>query len=274
MIFRNFEDLNKTWRIIRDEVASGHLGATGANCNTIMYDPVRVGAGPKTTGRITVYAKEDDYIDVGMKLIKLEAVHHDIKYKTLQATRSGMFAHVTSSAGFRISSVTIYWNSGDPYYGKQRPDTALHRYPCRNKYHYDPKSDKWKIHIVTGTSKEPDYGKWVLVSNYDINSDINVTKMWHRLKAKIEEGEIPAIRMECPTPRPPKAPPEIHVYTGASPFHAIGNSIIRMVQHDIDYIKGGGTFPGDTKTLCWNNGRPGYKDERSARPEIMENWRK
>ena len=49
MIFRNFEDLDKTWHIIRDEVASGHLGATGANCNTIMYDPVRVGAGPKTT---------------------------------------------------------------------------------------------------------------------------------------------------------------------------------------------------------------------------------
>ena len=129
-------------------------------------------------------------------------------------------------------------------------------------------------YVVTGTSKEPVYGKWVLVSNYDINSSINVTKMWHRLKAKIEEGrEIAAIRMECPTPQPHKAPPEIHVYTGASLFHAIGNNIIRMVQHDINYIKGGGTFPGDTKTLCWNNGRPGYKDEQSARPEIKDNWR-
>lgn len=169
MIFRNFEDLNQTWCVVRDEVLSGRLGATGANCNTIMYDPLRHGAGPKTHGRITVYAKEDDYIHVGMRLIQLPAIQHDIRYKTLKDTISGRLSHIRGD-GKRISSMSIFWNAGDPNDAENRkPETTPCKPLLRDRYHYDAETDIWKINIVEGNTSERINGKWILRSNYNEN---------------------------------------------------------------------------------------------------------
>ena len=37
-IFRNFEDLNTMWCVVRDEIMSGRLKAVGAKCSTLFYD--------------------------------------------------------------------------------------------------------------------------------------------------------------------------------------------------------------------------------------------
>lgn len=95
LIFRNLEDINDTWCVVREGVISGHLGAVAAKCSTLRYDPLCHGAGPKTTGRISVFTNEDDYIEVGMKLIHLNVVQHDIKYKTVAATLDRKFAFNT-----------------------------------------------------------------------------------------------------------------------------------------------------------------------------------
>ena len=112
LIFRNLEDLEETWRELIDEVASGRLKVVGMKCSTLYYNPLRTGAGPRTTGTISVHTSEDDYIEVGMELARL--TQHDIKYKRNENTIKGMFAHLPGTAK-RITSLTIFWNDGEPY---------------------------------------------------------------------------------------------------------------------------------------------------------------
>ena len=273
LIFRNLEDLEEAWRELHDEVASGRLKVVGMKCSTLYYDPLCTGAGPRTTGRIAVYTNEDDYIEVGMKLVRL--VQHDIKYKMNDHTLKWKFAHLPGNEP--ITSMTIFWNDGDPYAsksGKARPETRKCPAPSRDdKYHYNPEKDIWKINIVEGQAQESFHGKWILVSNYDIKSNINITNIWHKLKAKIESGELPVIKMECPAPKFSGEPPEIHISTSQGNMTIVGRTIISMVEHDIYYIRGEGQFRDDEKTLFWNDGRPSFEDARYTRPGITGNWR-
>ena len=180
LIFRNLEDLEETWRELIDEVASGRLKVVGMKCSTLYYNPLRTGAGPRTTGTISVHTSEDDYIEVGMELARL--TQHDIKYKRNENTIKGMFAHLPGTAK-RITSLTIFWNDGEPYVSESvQPRTGTKKCPapCRDdRHHYDPEKDIWKINIVEGQIQEHFHGKWILVSNYDSDSDINITRMWH-----------------------------------------------------------------------------------------------
>ena len=264
MLFRNFEDLNATWCIVRGEVISGRLGANGALCNTLMYNPLFCGAGPKTTGRITVFTNEDDVMEVGMKLIKLSVVQHDIQYKTQEDTRAGKFAH--TAPGEKIAKLTLYWNSGNP-----SAELTGCKCPAKvrdDKHSYDPSTDRWKINVVNGAphySSDCIHGKWVITTNYDPSSKVNIKELWHNFKPNIEEGEIPAIMMECPAPK--KQQPEIHIFTSKGNMTKVGESLIYLLKRDITYMVGGGSFRNDLKTLYWNDGNPGY--ERGS----QKSWR-
>ena len=272
LIFRNFEDLEETWRELNDEVASGRLKVVGMKCSTLYYDPTCTGAGPRTIGKIAVYTNEDDCVEVGMELVRL--VQHDIKYKTTETTRTeGKFSHLPGV--HPITSLTMFWNNGDPYASEHpRSGTSLCPTPSRNdRYNYEPEKDMWKLNIVEGQTQEHFHGKWILVSNYNTKSDINITDIWHKLKAKIEDGELPVIKMECPAPKYHGEAPEIHISTSQQNIVAVGEAIISMVEHDILYVIGEGRFRADEKTLFWNSGRPSYEVAQHTRPGITGNWR-
>ena len=249
LIFRNLEDLNKTKELVYDEIKSGRLKVVGMKCSTLYYNPQSAGGGPTTTGRISVFTNKDDYIQIGRKLVKL--VRHDIKYKV-----EDKYAHLGESGG-RITSMTMFLNDGKPYAAKKpRHGTRICHPPCRNdKRQYDPKYDIWKLNVVEGQAQGRFHGKWILESNYLKTSDKNITSVWHILKAKIESGELPVIRMECPAPKFSGEIPEIHISTSEQDKNAVGEAIISVVEHDIYYITGN----GDTKeTLSWNDGKSGY----------------
>ena len=253
----------------------GDLNAVGASCSTLYYNPLRTGAGPRTAGKIAVYTitNEHDYIEVGMELVKL--VKHDIRYKTTEATHvEGKFAHLRGNE--RVTSMTIFWNDGDPYASEDpRPGTKLFPAPRRDDTHcYNPDTDVWNNNVVRGQTQEHFHGKWILISNYDDESDINITIVWHKLKAKIKSGELRVIEMVCPAPKYKGALPEIHISTSQRCMDAAGKTIISMVKHNISYIRGKGLFRDDEKTLYWNDGRPSYDNACDARPGITGNWRK
>ena len=273
LIFRNFEELEVTWKKVCDELESGRLKVVGALCSTVFYDPLRRGTGPQTTGRIAVYTNEEDYIDIGMQLVQL--VEHDIKYKTTEdAWPKKKFAHFPG-INERPTSMTIFWNDCNPYASVDpRPGTILCPAPQRDdRRNYDPAIDRWKLNIVEGETEEHFHGKWILVSNYDDKSDINITSLWHKLKDKIEAEKLAVIKMECPASEYRGAPPEIHVSTSQQSMTAVGMAIISIVKHDIRYTVGEGLFHGDMKTLYWNPGSPSYEDARHSRSGITGNWR-
>lgn len=262
LFFRNFEDISDTWHAIREAIRSNYLGATGAMCNTLMYNPLNSGAGPSTTGRVMVFTKEENLMEVGMKLIRLPVIQHDIKYKTQEDTRARKLSFMESRE--RITVLTLYWNNGSPSTKLRGPRCNP---KCRNdKYAYDPSSDRWKINIVNGLPEQV-HGKWILTSNYDAKSDMNITKLWHTLKHRVEGGKIPAIMMECPPSKEKGSPPQIHVITSKENMTKVGERLIYLVRKDITYVVGGGTFRNDLKIMYWNHGKPGY--ERGS----QKSWR-
>ena len=254
ILFRNFEDLNNTWCVVRDEIESGRLGAVGAKCSTRRYDPESYGAGPKTSGRISVFTKENHCIDVGMKLIQLRGVQHDIKYKTNEATQSRNYAHNPTNED-SFCSKYIYWNMGDPVLVRQ-----LCPVPCRfEKFrNYDPTLDQWKINIVNGPLFSEDglaHGHWSI----KIKCNSQFTNLWHRLKDQIDNGSIPAFKMVCPW-KHPKSEPEIHVFTTEPTMNDIGSKLIAEVKYDICYKYNVTHGRSSQRIYYWNNGQPGYTE--------------
>ena len=271
LIFRNCEDYNETWRVIREEVRSGNLGATGVFCTTKRYDPSSSGGGPDTSGVMCVCAKEEDHIDVGMRLVKLKAIQHDIKYKTFEKSTNWEFVHIPG-INHRVTSLTIFWNNGDPYASEEpRPETVLCPAPCRRKFEYNVEADIWKVHIVRGTPKyesERIHGKWIIDCVYQ---KMEATRLWHKLKHLVERGDIPAISMEFPRP-PRNVDPAILVFTAEGRMGLAGEKIISIVKRDICYMVGGGFFSDDKKKLYWNEGKPSYEN-LEHNPGIAGNWR-
>ena len=251
LFFKNFEDLNETWCVIREEFRSGRLGVLGVKCSTLMYSPLRCGTGPKTTGRINVFTKKEDKMEIGMKLIQLSMIQHDIMYKTMEDTVNNK----------RITE-PLFWNSGCPSLEHSGPRCP--RSSRDDVNNYDPSADRWKINVVIGSwqyASERVNGKWIVKSNDDKKSPVNITKLWHTLKQKVEIGEIPTIKMECPPSHQHPTnndSPEIIVFTSNDNMTDVGKKIISVVKYDIEYVIGDGSFRDDYKTLYWNGGDPGY----------------
>ena len=203
------------------------------------------GAGPRTHGRISVFTTKEDMLEVGIKLIRLPVVQHDIKYKTMEATMSNQFWHTIQEGP--ISKCTLYWNNGSPSLEQVGPPSP--RGSRDNIHHYDPSTDRWKINIVNDCqphASESTHGKWIVVSNYEPESAVNISALWHTLKPRVEEGEIPAIRMECPRQERGEKP-EIHVFTSDTKMTEVGKKIISLMKKDLTYLVGDGMFERDLK---------------------------
>eukprot|EP00731_Ephydatia_muelleri_P018383 Em0011g423a len=112
LIFRKRSELDKTWHMVRQCVTSGELGAVAAKSSTALDNP---NAWSKDTGVICVYTTEDDVDLVGLKLVHM--LKHDIRYKTDEATYSGMYANRGVQ---KTTCKTIYWNDGNPSFTKCR----------------------------------------------------------------------------------------------------------------------------------------------------------
>ena len=241
--------------MVRDEVMSGRLGAIGASCSTLWYNPLGNGVGPCTTGRIGVYTNKEDYVEVGKRLIKLKLIQHDIPYKTLEATKGGEYSHVSGSTR-PISAKTIFWNNGRVFVSAKPRQGIL---PCpanvRSRYQYNPKTDLWKINIMNGSVSGPVYGKWIVKSNFDPKSEVNINDLWHRLKGMIENKELPVVRMECPSKPNKETPPEIHITTTQARASAVGEILQDIVKYDIDYFIAGSE---ERKTLSWSEKQSKY----------------
>ena len=112
LIFKQFEELDETWHMIRKAVESGKLDSTGAKCSTAKPDPSSYPT-DSNIGVICVYTSEETMDEVGFDLVKM--VKQDIRYKTDEATRQGKYR----AKGYtNVSRQTIYWNDGDPYLKK------------------------------------------------------------------------------------------------------------------------------------------------------------
>ena len=226
----------------------------GAKCSTLKYNPLRSGAGPTTTGRISIFTDESNVMDVGMQLIKLPSIQHMIKYKTQSATRTAKYRFTTPGTQ-SVASITLYWNEGSP--STERIPRCKQKKPPKK---YDSSKDRWNINVVNGASQYESkeiYGKWTISSNFVKTSKFNISKSWHTLKPKIEVGDIPAVKMVCSSRT---RVPKIHVFTSEDNMDVVGKKIIYWLQDDITYYieVGGRSRRNDNKKLYWNTGNPDY----------------
>ena len=255
IVLKPFYILTRTWNALKEVVRSGFLGATGARCSTLRYNPLRRGAGPTTVGRIAIFTKEDDIMDVGMKLIKLSCVKQVIKYRIRSATLAMQYSY-TTPGNQSIANDTLYWNQRKP--SSERGPKCIQK---KISFSYDSSKDRWKINVVDNFTFWDDimqiHGKWIISSNFDKTSELNISKLWYTWKPQIEGGDIPAVKMECPGP---KKVAKIHVFTSEKHMDEVGKSLIALVKSDITYYTG--TRRNNHKTLYWNAGEPDYKKAR------------
>ncbi len=256
LVFRDYDKLNDTWKAVVMAMREDKLGkCRKAKCSTLFYNPVCAGPGPSTSGVICVYTHKDDMDDIGLKLI--EVVKQDIRYKTNEDTQNFKYAHVGETSSIK----TLYYNQGSPSFDLVA-DECLGT--TRNK------EDIWHINEVispTITTLGPDYGWWILTLEYK-----ELTRFWHLLKKKIEEGQLKAKKMVCPSKRRRSShdeKPIFHVYTDEEHIKAVGSLLILEVCHDIKYERKSG-YP-HYRVLYWNDGAYAY--EKISRKGITKNWR-
>ena len=122
LVFKQFEELDATWHMIRKAVESGELDSTGAKCSTAEPDPSSYPKEPNTVGVICVYTCEETMDEVGFKLVHM--VKQDIRYKTDEATLKDMYI----ATGYKkVTIKTIYWNDGEPYLKKHEENKGDQR---------------------------------------------------------------------------------------------------------------------------------------------------
>ena len=114
LVFKQLEELDEIWHMIRKAVESGELGALCIKCSTAMPDPSSYPIDPSNKGVICIYTSENAIDEVGFKLVHL--VKQDICYKTEEATRQGLYIR----KGCRnVSLKAIYWNDGEPSFERK-----------------------------------------------------------------------------------------------------------------------------------------------------------
>lgn len=114
LVFKPMSTLDESWHKIRRAVEANEFGdgCTGAKCSTNRQDPAK----PKSSqGVFMVYTTKEGVDEVGLLLI--HKVKQTIRYKTDEATLSGQYAHKGDK---KITCKTIYWNSGDPSFEKNK----------------------------------------------------------------------------------------------------------------------------------------------------------
>ena len=108
LVFKHKSKIDETWETVRQAVASGELGATGAKVSTMKPNPT---ANNPDVSVICVYTTREDVDEVGLKLIQL--VRQKISYKTDEATLTGRY---TVFGHAKVTCRTLQWNKGNPVF--------------------------------------------------------------------------------------------------------------------------------------------------------------
>ena len=113
LVFKPLAKLDEAWHMIRQAVEAGEFGegCHGAKCSTSRENPN--GKAYPGQGVFMVYTTRDAMDHVGLLLI--HKVKQTIRYKTDEATMSGLYA---SRGHKNVTCKTIYWNDGDPSFQK------------------------------------------------------------------------------------------------------------------------------------------------------------
>ena len=110
LIFKHVSKIDATWKEVSEAVGSGELGATGAKVSTMRKNEM---ASDQDVKVICVYTTKEDMDEVGLKLIRLSTVRQTIRYKTDEATLTGVYR----KTGFNKTTIrVIHWNKGKPYF--------------------------------------------------------------------------------------------------------------------------------------------------------------
>ena len=108
LVFKHKSQIDETWETIRASVANGELGATGCKVSTMKRNRDAKDPNIKV---ICVYTTKEDVDKVGIKLIQI--VRHTIRYKTDEATLSGLY---TCRGHGKVTCRTLEWNEGNPIF--------------------------------------------------------------------------------------------------------------------------------------------------------------
>ena len=111
LVFKPLADLDKSWHMIRRAVEAGEFGdgCTGAKCST---GRANANSPNPSRGVFMVYTTRESMDEVG--LILIHKVEQTIRYKTDEATESGLYAHKCHK---KVTCRTIHWNGGYPSFG-------------------------------------------------------------------------------------------------------------------------------------------------------------
>ena len=112
LVFKRLAKLDESWHMIRRAVEAGEFGdgCTGAKCSTSHKKAERP---YPSQGVFMVYTTRESMDEVGLMLI--HKVKQTIRYKTDEATLSGVYAYKGDK---KVTCKTIYWNGGDPSFEK------------------------------------------------------------------------------------------------------------------------------------------------------------
>ncbi len=196
LVFKDVEQLDDTWRVIKQAVESGELGAMEASCSTRRYNPTEAGPGSKQSGVIRVFTSEETMDEVGFRLVQL--VKHDISYKTEEATRKGIYVH---SGAKKTTIKTVYWNNGEPSLkltGKPFSWRTASLPEGGGASSRGLTREFWSQNIARApvdreSSSKKINGKWLLYVDHEKMSEV-----WHIVKDEIESGKLGALEAECP----------------------------------------------------------------------------
>ena len=217
LVFRYFSELDNTWDTLKRAFDARKLSAVAIKSSTLYYNPSGAGPGPCIEGAIRIYTMNADIDRVGMQLI--EIVHHDIRYKTNQATEDARYTHKGQT---HISSHTLFWNRGRP--------TKEYRRGIKQDYRRPSNCDLWELNVskvLEPLEFEKPYGKWVITS-YEA-----VTNHWHKLRKEVESGALGATEMVCPAKEQKEDKPVIEVYTTREAMDSVGEKIPGILGEDL-----------------------------------------
>lgn len=242
MVFKDHDELDKTWEEIRTAIERRGLGGClSARCSTRRYNPTNQGPGPCKSGVISVHTTADNMDAVGYELIHI--VKQDIRYKTHEASLNYQFRHAGSSSE-AVTTKSLFWNNGHPSSTKRK---NMRRHARAYK------EDIWQLNVVTSTKSfrsTKATGYWILTLEYK-----ELTDLWHFLKdiVESEEKNFGILRMECPPKRERNSrteKPVFHVFTKSEDKEPVGNKLIELVKRDIKYHDS-----GTEEDLFWSDYR-------------------
>ena len=246
LVFRLYgRELDETWHMLTRVLDSGKLGADSMKSSTLRYNPSCAGTGFHNAGVICIYTTEKLMDEAGFQLVEL--LKHDIKYKTDEATLSGVYMHRGAE---RTTLKTLFWNDGNPSFECQ----VMNPGPPRIRSQIG-QSNTAKAPVPYCFDRV--YGKWIVPTEHNA-----VTDDYHAIREELETGRLGAVRMVCPKKRSPLDDPIIIVFTSEWRMREVGCKLLNFLKRDLTFelhrrstsSQSSSTSPTSTVSGCGGDG--------------------